>query len=61
MEEIQFPPQYSKEISQYQPSNLERTRAMKDTLDTVREFTHDLNIDKRWKNKFSHYERDVGL
>ena len=30
-----IPPQYSKEISQYQPSDLERTRAMEDALDVV--------------------------
>ena len=30
-----IPPQYSKEISLYQPFNLERTRAMKDALDAV--------------------------
>ena len=30
-----IPPQYSKEINWYQPSNSERTRAMKDALDAV--------------------------
>ena len=30
-----IPPQYSKEISQYQPSDSERTRAMEDALDAV--------------------------
>ena len=44
-----IPPQYSKEISQYQPSVSERTRAMKDTLDTVWEFTHDLGTNKDGK------------
>ena len=44
-----IPPQYSKEISQYQPSNSERTRAMKDTLDTLWEFTHDPDINKDGK------------
>ena len=36
-----IPPQYSKEISRYQPSTTEKTRAMKDALDGVREFTHE--------------------
>ena len=44
-----LPPQYSKEISQYQPSVSERTRAMKDALDTVREFTHDPDTNKDGK------------
>ena len=30
-----IPQQYSKEISQYQPTDSERTRAMKDALDAV--------------------------
>ena len=41
-----IPPQYSKEISQYQPSYSERTRAMKDALNAVWEFTHDPDINK---------------
>ena len=43
------PPQYFKEISQYQPSDLERTRAMKDALDAVWEFTHEPDINKDGK------------
>ena len=44
-----IPPQYSKEITQYQPSDSERTRTMKDVLDAVWEFTHepDINKDKK--------------
>ena len=34
-----LPPQYSKEISRYQPSEKERVRAMKDALSAVRQFT----------------------
>ena len=41
-----MPPQYSKEISRYQPSNKERTRAMKDALNAVREFTSEGNLSK---------------
>ena len=44
-----IPPQYSKEISQYQPSDSERTRAMKDALDAVWEFTHEPDINKEGK------------
>ena len=39
-----IPPQYSKEISRYQPSDSERTKAMEDALNAVREFTHEPNI-----------------
>ena len=41
-----IPPQYSREISQYQPSDSERTKAMEDALDAVREFTHEPNTTK---------------
>ena len=34
-----LPPQYSKEISRYQPSEKERVKAMKDALSAVRQFT----------------------
>ena len=44
-----IPPQYSKEISQYQPSDSERTRAMEDALDAVWKFTHEPNINKSEK------------
>ena len=44
-----IPPQYSKEISQYQPSDSERTRAMEDALDAVWEFTHEPDINKDGK------------
>ena len=55
-----IPPQYSKEISQYQPSDSERTTAMKDALDTVWEFTHEPDINKDGKIN-SCTMRDVGL
>ena len=38
-----IPPQYSREISWYQPSDPERTKAMEDSLNAVREFTHEPN------------------
>ena len=38
-----LPPQYSKEISRYQPSEKERVRAMKDALSAVRQFTSEGN------------------
>ena len=41
-----IPPQYSREISRYQPSDKERTRAMKDALKTVRKFTSEGNLSK---------------
>ena len=41
-----IPPLYSKEISRYQPSNKERTKAMKDALNAVREFTSEENLNK---------------
>ena len=44
-----IPPQYSKEISQYQPSDSERTRAMEDVLDAVQEFTHESDINEYQK------------
>ena len=44
-----IPPQYSKEISQYQPSDSERTRAMEDALDVVQKFTHEPDINKDGK------------
>ena len=39
-----LPPQYSKEISRYQPSEKERVRAMKDALSAVRQFTSEGNL-----------------
>ena len=41
-----IPPQYSREISRYQPSDKERTRAMKDALNAVRKFTSEGNLSK---------------
>ena len=38
------PPQYSKEISRYQPSEKERAKAMKDALSAVRQFTSEGNL-----------------
>ena len=37
-------PQYSKEISRYQPSDKERVRAMKDALSAVRQFMSEGNV-----------------
>ena len=34
-----LPPQHSKEISRYQPSEKERVKAMKDALSAIRQFT----------------------
>ena len=39
-----LPPQYSKEISRYQPSEKERVRAMKDALSAVRQFMSEGNL-----------------
>ena len=39
-----LPPQYSKEISRYQPSEKERVKAMKDVLSVVRQFTSEGNL-----------------
>ena len=39
-----LPPQYSKEISRYQPSEKERVKAMKDALGAVRQFTSEGNL-----------------
>ena len=39
-----LPPEYSKEISRYQPSEKERVKAMKDTLSAVRQFTSEGNL-----------------
>ena len=39
-----LPPQYSKEISRYQPSEKERVKAMKDALSAVRQFTSEGNL-----------------
>ena len=39
-----LPPQYSKEISRYQPSEIERVKAMKDALSAVRQFTSEGNL-----------------
>ena len=41
-----LPPQYSKEISRYQPSEKERVRAMKDALCAVRQFTSEGNLSR---------------
>ena len=41
-----LPPQYSKEISRYQPSEKERVKAMKDALSAVRQFTSEGNLSK---------------
>ena len=39
-------PQYSKEISRYQPSEKERVKAMKDALSAVRQFTSEGNLSR---------------
>ena len=39
-----LPPEYSKEISRYQPSEKERIRAMKDALSAVRQFMSEGNL-----------------
>ena len=39
-----LPPQYSKEISRYQPSEKERVKAMQDALSAVRQFTSEGNL-----------------
>ena len=41
-----LPPQYSKEISRYQPSEKERIKAMKDALSAVRQFTSEGNLSR---------------
>ena len=41
-----LPPQYSKEISRYQPSEKERVKAMKDALSAVRQFTCEGNLSR---------------
>ena len=41
-----LPPQYSKEISRYQPLDKEKARAMKDALSAVRQFTSEGNLSK---------------
>ena len=41
-----LPPQYSKEISRYQPSEKERVKAMKDALSAVRQFTSEGNLNR---------------
>ena len=56
-----LPPQYSKEISRYQPSEKERVKAMKDALSAVRQFTSEGNLGRNWKPKYYNYERNVGL
>ena len=43
---ITLPPQYSKEISRYQPSEKERVRAMKDALSAVRQFMSEGNLSR---------------
>ena len=44
-----LPPEYSKEISRYQPSEKERIRAMKDALSAVRQFMSEGNLGKNGK------------
>ena len=39
-----LPPQYSKEISRYQPSGKERVKAMKDASSAVRQFMSEGNL-----------------
>ena len=41
-----LPPEYSKEMSRYQPSEKERVRAMKDALSAVRQFTSEGNLSR---------------
>ena len=41
-----LPPQYSKEVSRYQPSEKERVRAMKDALSAVRQFMSEGNLSR---------------
>ena len=41
-----LPPQYSKKISRYQPSEKEKVRAMKDALSAVRQFTSEGNLSR---------------
>ena len=41
-----LPPQYSREISRYQPSEKEKAKAMKDALSAVRQFTSEGNLSK---------------
>ena len=41
-----LPPQYSKEISRYQPFEEERVKAMKDALSAVRQFTSEGNLSR---------------
>ena len=40
------PPQYSREINRYQPSDKEKAKAMKDALSAVRQFTSEGNLSK---------------
>ena len=41
-----LPPQYSKEISRYQPSETQRVKAMKDALSAARQFTSEGNLSR---------------
>ena len=41
-----LPPQYSKEISRYQPSEKERVKTMKDALSAVKQFTSEGNLSR---------------
>ena len=41
-----LPPEYSKEISRYQPSEKERVKAMKDALSAVRQFMSEGNLSR---------------
>ena len=56
-----IPPQYSKEISWYQPSDSERTKAMEDALNAVREFTHEPNIAQNGNINSCTMKGNVGL
>ena len=55
-----LPPQYSREISTYQPSDKEKAKAMKDALSAVRQFTSEGNLSKNG-NLNTTTMRDVGL
>ena len=41
-----LPPQYSREISRYQPSDKEKVKAMKDALSAFRQFTSEGNLSR---------------
>ena len=54
-------PQYSREISRYQPSEKERVKAMKDALSAVRQFTSEGNLSRNRNLKYHYHEGIVGL